>query len=230
MLTVMTHRADRPDIVVFDVNETLLSLASLKTAFASLFGDATLMGEWFARMLHGSLVSNELDDYRSFATIGVEALRMLAAKHEIDVGIDRATEIVSGMRQLTPHPDVVPGIERMRQTGFRTATLTNGSNDAAAAQLAHAGLSTLMDELLTVEQVGKFKPATQVYLLAAERFGVDPERMLMVAAHDWDIAGAAKAGCQTAFITRPGISWSLPGTPPGMVAVDIVGLAEELST
>ena len=226
----MTHRADRPDIVVFDVNETLLSLGSLQTAFASLFGDATLMGEWFARMLHGTLVSNELDDYRSFATIGTEALRMLAAKHEIDVSVDRATEIVSGMRQLTPHPDVVPGIERLRQAGFRTATLTNGSNQAAAAQLEHSGLNTLMDESLTVEQIGKFKPATQVYLVAAERFQVDPNRMLMVAAHDWDIAGAAKAGCQTAFITRPGVSWSLPGTPPGMVAPDITALAESLTT
>lgn len=224
----MPPPADRPEIVVFDVNETLLSLSSLEPAFASVFGDATLMGEWFARMLHGSLVSNELDDYRSFGAIGIEAIRMIAAKHGVEVSVQRATEIVSGMRQLMPHPDVVPGIQHIRKAGLRTATLTNGSNQTAAAQLEHSGLNELIDESLTVEEIGKFKPATQVYLVAADRFGVDPSQMLMVAAHDWDIAGAARAGCATAFITRPGVSWSLPGAPPGMVATDITDLAESL--
>lgn len=221
---------DRPEIVVFDVNETLLDLSSLQPAFTSVFGDATLMGEWFARMLHGSLVSNELDEYRSFATIGIEALQMIAAKHGIDVSIQRATEIVSGMRQLVPHPDVVPGIQRMRRAGLRIATLTNGSDRAAAAQLEFSGLNELIDESMTVEAIGKFKPASQVYLGAADRFGVDPSQMLMVAAHDWDIAGAARAGCATAFITRPGVLWSLPESPPGMIASDIRDLAERLAS
>lgn len=225
----MPAATERPEIVVFDVNETLLSLRSLEPAFASVFGDSALMGEWFARMLHGSLVSNELDDYRSFATIGIEAIRMLAAKHEIDVSVERATEVVSGMRQLMAHPDVVPGIQRIRKAGFRTATLTNGSNQAAAAQLEHSGLNELIDDSLTVEEIGRFKPASQVYQVAADRFGVDPSQMLMVAAHDWDIAGAARAGCETAFITRPGVSWSLPGSPPGMVATDIADLAGRLA-
>lgn len=224
----MPPAAGRPEIVVFDVNETLLSLRSLGPAFASVFGDASLMGEWFARMLHGSVVSNELDDFRAFATIGVEALRALAAKHGVDLSIDRATEIVSGMRQLDPHPDVVAGVERLRSAGFRTATLTNGSDAAAAAQMKHAGLDALMEDSLTVESIGKFKPAPEVYRIAAERFGVDLSQMLMVAAHDWDIAGAANVGCATAFVTRAGVSWSLPGSPPGVVVGDIVELAEGL--
>lgn len=224
----MPPAAGRPEIVVFDVNETLLSLRSLGPAFASVFGDASLMGEWFARMLHGSVVSNELDEFRTFATIGVEALRALATKHGKDVSADRAAEIVSGMRQLDPHPDVVPGVERLRAAGFRTATLTNGSDAAAEAQLRHAGLDAVMDDSLTVESIGKFKPAADVYRSAADRFGVELGQMLMVAAHDWDIAGAANVGCATAFVTRPGVSWSLPGSPPGMVVGNIVELAEAL--
>ena len=224
----MPPAAGRPEIVVFDVNETLLSLRSLGPAFASVLGDASLMGEWFARMLHGSVVSNELDDFRTFATIGVEALRALATKHGVEVSADRATQIVAGMRQLDPHPDVIPGIERLRAAGFRTATLTNGSDEVAAAQMSNAGLAGSMDDSLTVESIGKFKPAAEVYRFAAERFGVDLGQMLMVAAHDWDIAGAANVGCPTAFVTRSGVSWSLPGSPPGVVVRDIVGLAEEL--
>jgi 2-haloacid dehalogenase len=219
----------RPDIVVFDVNETLLSLSSLRPGFAEVFGSADLIGEWFARMLHGSVVSNELDDYRSFGAIGVEALLMLAHKHGIEVSRDRAEGVVAGMRRLDPHPDVVPALTSLRAAGYRAATLTNGSTEAASAQLDHAGLTALLDEQMTVDAVGKFKPARVVYETAAERFGVDISKMLMVAAHDWDIAGAASAGCQTAFVTRPGVSWSLPGAPPGLVVEDLFGLVEALT-
>jgi 2-haloacid dehalogenase len=219
----------RPDIVVFDVNETLLSLSALRPGFAEVFGSADLIGELFARMLHGSLVSNELDDYRSFGAIGVEALLMLAHKHGIEVSRDRAEGVVAGMRRLDPHPDVVPALASLHAAGYRTATLTNGSTEAAAAQLDHAGLTSLLDERMTVDAVRKFKPARVVYQTAAAHFGVDVSKMLMVAAHDWDIAGAAAAGCQTAFVTRPGVSWSLPGEPPELVVDDLLGLIGALT-
>lgn len=221
--------APRPDIVVFDVNETLLSLSSLRPGFAEVFGTADLIGEWFARMLHGSVVSNELDNYRSFGTIGTEALLMLAHKHGIDLSRERAEGVVAGMRRLEPHPDVIPALESLRTAGFQTATLTNGSNEAATAQLDHAGITPLLDERMTVDEVRVFKPARVVYESAAERFDVDVSKMLMVAAHDWDVAGAAAAGCQTAFVTRPGVSWSLPGEPPGLVVEDLAHLVGALT-
>ena len=58
---------------------------------------------------------------------------------------------------------------------------------------------------------------------------VDISKLLMVAAHDWDIAGAAAAGCRTAFVTRPGVFWSLPGEPPGLVVDDLAGLVGALT-
>ncbi len=219
----------RPEIVVFDVNETLLSLASLKPSFADVFGNADSIGEWFARMLHGSLVSNELVDYRSFATIGTESLMMLASKHGITIDPSHAADVVAGMQRLDPHPDVLPALAALRNAGFKVATLTNGSDDTAAAQLEYAGLLPLLDDTMTVDAVRRFKPAREVYLAAAERFGVAPSEMLMVAAHDWDVAGAAAAGCQTAFVTRPAVFWSLPGDPPGLVVGDLDGLVEALT-
>ena len=78
---------------------------------------------------------------------------------------------------------------------------------------------------MTVDEVRRFKPAREVYEAAAKRFGVEISDMLMVAAHDWDIAGAAIAGCQTAFVQRPGVSWSLPGDAPGLVVENLTELA-----
>ncbi|MDH3247422.1 MAG: haloacid dehalogenase type II [Acidimicrobiia bacterium] len=220
---------ERPDIIVFDVNETLLSLSTLRPGFVEVFGTADLIGEWFARMLHGSVVSNELGDYRSFGTIGVEAMFMLAHKHGIELSHERAESVVAGMRRLEPHPDVGPALESLRAAGFRTATLTNGSTEAASAQLDHAGLTPFLDESMTVDEVRRFKPAREVYEAAADRFGVEISGMLMVAAHDWDIAGAAVAGCRTAFVLRPGVSWTLPGDPPDLVIENLNELVEVLT-
>ena len=50
----------------------------------------------------------------------------------------------------------------------------------------------------------------------------------MVAAHDWDCAGATHAGAQTAFVARSGVVWSLPSPPPELVVDDIAALADAL--
>jgi len=66
------------------------------------------------------------------------------------------------MQRLDPHPDVIPAIGALRAAGFRTATLTNGSTEAAAAQLDHAGLKPVLDDTMTVDAVRRFKPAREV--------------------------------------------------------------------
>jgi 2-haloacid dehalogenase len=55
----------KPELLVFDVNETLLDMSPLRIDFEDVFGDAEALGEWFARLLHGSLVSNQLGEYRA---------------------------------------------------------------------------------------------------------------------------------------------------------------------
>ena len=103
-----------------------------------------------------------------------------------------------------PHPDVVPALERLRDAGFRLVTLTNSSKSAVVDQMQNAGLARFFESLLSVEEVGLYKPHAHVYRWAARRVGVDVSECLFVAAHGWDVAGAAWAGMRTAFIARPG--------------------------
>jgi 2-haloacid dehalogenase len=56
----------KPALLAFDVNETMLSLGPIKVKLEEVFGVDPPVGEWFARMLHGSLVANHVDQYRSF--------------------------------------------------------------------------------------------------------------------------------------------------------------------
>jgi len=219
----------RPEVIVFDVNETLLDLRGLRPVFTEHLGSTDAMGEWFARLLHGSLVANATGRYRSFGTIGIEALLIVAEKRGIDLTADGAEAVVSEMRRLAPHADVVAGLEVLRSAGYRMVTLTNGSEDAVVAQVTNAGISGFFEANLSVDMVERFKPAPEVYLLAAARLGVEIDQMLMVAAHDWDILGARSVGCPGAYLSRPGAVWSLPDPLPTITGPDLIAVANRLS-
>ncbi len=78
-----------------------------------------------------------------------------------------------------------------------------------------------------MDTVRTFKPAAEVYRVAAQRLGVQPRQMRMVAAHDWDVTGAIRAGCAAAFIARPGKVLSPLGERPDIMGADLREVAEQ---
>jgi len=206
--------------LVFDVNETLLDLGALREPFARAFGDAALLGEWFARLLHGSLVATLTDSYEDFGSIGRRALVAVASRRGQAVPEAELHEILATMRRLPAHPEVPDALARLRSAGFPLATLTNSSNEMVRAQLEHAGLLEMFDQVLSVEDVRRYKPAPEPYLMAAERLGVSPSELRMVAAHDWDVWGAMRAGCRGAYVARTDVPLMF-GQPPDVVGPDL---------
>lgn len=195
----------RPEVIFFDVNETLLDLTPLKESVGeALGGRPELAALWFTTLLQHALVATVADRYHNFDEIGAACLRMVARSHGIELDRDAAERCLALMRRLPPHPDVAPALGRLRDAGFRLATLTNSSKAAMADQMKNAGLGKFFESLLSVEEVGLYKPHAHVYRWAARRLGVDVTRCLLVAAHGWDVAGSAWAGMRTAFIARPG--------------------------
>ncbi len=204
-----------PPVIVFDVNETLLDLSALRSPFEGIFGPSAPLGEWFARMLHGSLVANLTDSYRSFGEIGVEALEALAKKRHVELESGQAERVVAMMKSLPPHPDVPSALQRLTALGYRMITLTNSSIDVAGRQLENAGITQHFEAALSVETVRKFKPSAEPYTMALDHLGIGPDEAVMVAAHDWDVHGAQTVGMAGAFLDRPGAVWSIKTSTPG---------------
>ena len=218
-----------PEVIVFDVNETLLSLEPISLGLVTIFGPDPPVGEWFARLLHGSLLANALDSYRPFGAIAVEALVAVAARKGIQIGADDARSVLAPMSKLPPHRDVLPGIRELAESGIRMAALTNGSGEVASAQIDNAGLGDLLERVISVEEVGRFKPDPAPYLHAAQVMHVPIGGMMLVAAHDWDCAGAMAVGAQAAFMRRPGVLWSMPAVIPDLIVEDVAELAAVLA-
>ena len=191
-------------VIVFDVNETLLDLAALDEDFKAIFGDASVRRAWFTQMLQSAFVSTIIGSYQPFGRIGQTALEMIAARQGITVTHEQAQTLLAGVRRLPPHGDVVEGLTLLRDAGLRLATLTNSTEEVSLEQMRQSGLYPYFEQMLSADSVRRLKPAPEPYHMAAERLGVAPSDILLVAAHAWDTAGAVRAGCRAAFIERPG--------------------------
>lgn len=222
--------ARRPRVLLFDVNETLLDIGPLKQKVGDLLQDPAAGTLWFTTMLQYSLVMTVSGQYAAFPEIGAATLRMLARNADVALSTEEASGLLAGMKTLAPHPDVAPALQKLQGAGFRMATLTNSPAAGVQAQMAHAGIETFFERQLSVETVGKFKPHRDVYEWAAKEMGVRPEECMLVAAHGWDVAGAAWAGMQAAFVAREA-QQKFPLAPgPALDVADLEAFAAQLTT
>ncbi|GGV28595.1 haloacid dehalogenase [Streptomyces longisporoflavus] len=110
------------------------------------------------------------------------------------------TRLARAAERLTPWEDSVAGLARLAGA-FPVLGLSHASRKALLRLNAHAGLR--WHQALSAEDARAYKPAPEVYRLAIDATGCPPERVLMVAAHAWDLRGARAAGMRTAYVRRP---------------------------
>jgi 2-haloacid dehalogenase len=106
--------------------------------------------------------------------------------------------------ELQAYPEVPAMLSELKQAGLNTAILSNGSPDMLQGAVASAGIGDLLDDVLSVESVGIFKPAAAVYDLVGQRFGCAKDEVLFVSSNGWDAAGASGYGFETVWVNRAG--------------------------
>jgi 2-haloacid dehalogenase len=215
-------------VQVFDVNETLLDLAALDPHFQRVFGDARVRQVWFGQLIQSALVATVTGAYRPFGEIALAALQMTAEQAGVELADADRDAIAAQLRRLPAHPEVPAALRRLQEAGFRLAALTNSTEEVAGAQLEHAGLIDRFEQVLSADTVRRLKPAPEPYRHAAERLGVPVDQVRLVAAHAWDLAGAARAGCATAFVARPGKVLDPLVEPPEVVGADLGEVADRI--
>lgn len=106
--------------------------------------------------------------------------------------------------ELQAYPEVPDMLKALKAAGKQTAILSNGSPDMLDGAVQSAGLGAVLDDVLSVESVGIFKPDRRVYDLVGQRFGCAPDEVLFVSSNGWDAAAAAGYGFRTAWVNRAG--------------------------
>lgn len=214
--------------LVFDVNETLLDVGALDPLFEQWFGDRETRKEWFYTLEENWLTSTIIGEFKPFADFAKGALVMVGERRGITVSEADQKKLVEGILSLPAHGDVAEALALLRDHGFGLTALTNSALAAARKQLEAAGLSDYFDQIISVDEVQRYKPAPEPYRLAAERLNIGIGEMTMIAAHAWDITGAQSAGCRTAFVTRPGKVLSPTGAVPDVNGYGLLDVARKL--
>ncbi|MPZ81746.1 MAG: haloacid dehalogenase type II [Actinophytocola sp.] len=133
-------------------------------------------------------------------TLHRESLDELLARHGVDPDEGTRRRLVRAWHRLPAWPDSVDGLAKLGRH-HTLATLSNGGFALLTSLVKHAGLP--FDCVLSAELARTYKPDPAVYRTAAGLLDVEPNEVLMVAAHRWDLDGARKAGMRTAFLERP---------------------------
>ncbi|MGB3775845.1 MAG: haloacid dehalogenase type II [Leeuwenhoekiella sp.] len=194
----------KPTLLIFDVNETLLDLEPLKMKVNKALGNPQAFSLWFKTMLHYSLAETIVANFNDFGDIGQATLKMVAEELKSPIPNKKMDDILSTIKELPPHPDVIEGLETLSGKNFKLAALTNGSLRTVKDQLLFAGISKYFDGIYSVDAVQKYKPHSEAYEHVLNIMNTDKMDAMLIAAHGWDILGAQRAGLQTCFLERQG--------------------------
>ena len=215
-------------IIVFDLIGTLLDLRAMDQHFERFFGDASVRKEWFTQTLQLAMAAVLTNAYEDFGVQADTGLEMTARQYKVSMLGEEKNLILGTLRKLRPYPEVAQSLQRLRDAGLRLAILTTLTMQTAEAQLIFAGLRDHFEQVISADEIQCFKPAPEVYQLAARRLGMETEQVRLVSAHDWDVTGALRAGCAAAFVGRPGQVMNPFGPQPDVRGTDLSEVTEKI--
>ncbi|WP_138732403.1 HAD family hydrolase [Modestobacter excelsi] len=190
----MTEPRTRPDVVAFDVNETLLDLAPVGAALVEQGQPAELLPTVFARTLLTGFAGAAVGSWFPFRAAFEASVAQLTG-----LPAPACSAVADAFMEMSPHADVEPAFRRLTEAGVRVVTLSHGAPGVAEAGLTRGGVHGLVEQTLTSQSIRAWKPNREAYLWAVGVCGVEPAQMALVASHSWDVLGASRAGLTTGF-------------------------------
>lgn len=192
-------------LYVFDAYGTLLDVHSAVARHRALIGPEAdrLSDIWRTKQLEYTWTRSLMGAHRDFWTLTQDALDFAAARCG-GLSASARAALLAAYETLDAFPDVAPTLTVLKARGARCVILSNGAPAMLASAVRSAGLADLLDESLSVEEVGVFKTDPRVYALVEKRYGVKPHQVSFQSSNRWDIAGSAKFGFRPVWINRAG--------------------------
>ena len=215
----------RPVAVAFDVIETLMSIEPLRGRLTDIGQPPHLLEAWYTRTVRDGMALSATADFAAFGEVAESSLRALTGQSISD---DQVKHVMDGFSELPAFPDAVPAVTSLFEAGIRIACLTNAQADLAASFVERSGLGPMVERVISVGEVYRWKPAMVVYMYAAEVLDVTPALMALVAAHDWDCHGAKRAGLTTGWVSRGPAGFGAPFGRPDVAGETLTEVAERL--
>lgn len=201
----MTRTAPKRPVraAVFDAYGTLLDVHAAVGRHAAKLGDkaAPLSALWRSKQLEATWILSATGAYDDFWAITDRALGHAMQVHGVEDAALRA-DLLSAYRELGAYPDAAPTLQALRGQDLGTAILSNGTPEMLASAVEAGALGPLLDAVLSVHPLRRYKPDPRVYALSTERFGCQPHEVAFVSSNAWDAYGAARFGFRVFWVNR----------------------------
>ena len=221
---------------VFDAYGTLFDVAAAARVAAEQPGQEKLAevwpklaADWRSKQLQYTWLRAITGDHKPFWNVTEDGLDWAMEASGLDDPILRET-LLALYWELPAYPEVPKMLEALAKGGYQTAILSNGSPDMLEGAVDFAGVGQYLDDVLSVEDVGIFKPAAKVYDMVGARFGTAPEEVMFVSSNGWDAASAAGYGFRTVWINRAGEPADRLPARPTRVLSNLSTIPEEVKT
>ena len=216
---------DRPEIhgaqaCVFDAYGTLFDVHAAVGAVKGEIGpEADRLSQiWRQKQLEYTWLRSLMHAHEDFWRLTADGLDYAMEAVGLIDRADLRAKLLDLYLKLDCYPEVPATLDRLKASGLSTAILSNGAPPMLESAVKNAALAERLDAVLSVEEIGVFKPDPRVYQLACDRLGVAAEAVCFLSSNAWDVAGAAHFGFQVVWINRFGQPRErLPGAPKAVI-------------
>jgi 2-haloacid dehalogenase len=211
---------------LFDVNAAARAVAAEpgRDSFAEVWPQVS--ANWRMKQLQYTWLRAVTGDHCDFWQVTQDGLDWALEAAGVAGDAELRAQLLGLYWQLAAYPEVPAMLSALKAQGLTTAILSNGSPDMLQGAVDNAGIGLSLDDVLSVESVGIFKPSAKVYDLVGDRFGAARDAVLFVSSNGWDAGCAAAYGFTTLWVNRAGEPMDRLHGTPGHVAGDLTGVAE----
>ena len=209
----------RPQAVLFDVYGTLLDVYSVGLRAEQMFPGAgeRLARAWRERQIEYSRLVSMSGRYRPFWQLTRDALQVSAAALGLPLDTAGADSLMNEYRHLSAFPENRAVLQALAERGIRAGVLSNGDPDMLDVTLRSAGLTDLIDPILSVHPARRYKTDPAAYALGTAALGLPAAGILFVSSNCWDAIGATWFGYTTLWINRADAPMEQLGVAPTRV-------------
>jgi len=217
---------------VFDAYGTLFDVSAAAAQAATEPDHAALTDTWPAlardwrlKQLQYTWLRAVADQHCDFWQVTQDGLDWALEANGLTNPATR-TRLLALYWELAAYPEVCAMLTTLKARDMTTAILSNGAPDMLQGAVSSAKIGDVLDAVLSVEDVGVFKPDTRVYDLVGQNLGCARDEVLFVSSNGWDAAGAAAYGFQTVWVNRMGEPMDRLYASPNHVLPDLTTLPE----
>ena len=218
----------KPQIIVLDVYGTILEMSEMKRKVNSLLDSRKGYLLWFELFMQYCFVDNCTIQFNDFISIAKATMQMTGYKLGKKIDDNAIDNVLETMKHLPVQDGVQQGLSALIDGDFRLAALTNSPEGVVRERMERTGLISYFECVLSAEHVKKYKPSMEVYRWVAKKMNVKEKDILFVSSHGWDIAGAANAGLETAFIQQEDEMLYPLAPKPSFICKNLSDLANQL--